>query len=185
MLVKAPGWCLAAMRKTESEELQETMKVHSLQPWTLTDRFDNLFYLPVQPTKYFCKDYSLWLSCSDKKLCLLCKESSLKKILTGNPFWLNIQALNFTATLSDWKNSGSRQEALFFPFPDIKAEVRPLHTAKIKDICAFSCDKKSFLQFQQKKCKKYTCTLKQSVKWLNKYQQSLHLIIINNHHFSK
>lgn len=81
------------------------------------------FYLQTPP-KYFDKgtNCSLWILCS-YRLCLLCKESSPKS-MSGDPVWLNMQALNFTATLSDWKNSISRQ----FPSPPLKqSSIR--HTA--------------------------------------------------------
>lgn len=89
----------------------------------LQERLKHQFYLQ-NPPKYFDKgtNCSLWILCS-YRLCLLCKESSPKS-MSGDPVWLNMQALNFTATLSDWKNSISRQ----FPSPPLKqSSIR--HTA--------------------------------------------------------
>ena len=102
---------------------------------------------------------------------LLCKESLLKT-LTGNPFWFNIQTLNFTATLSDWKNSSWRQEA-FFPFHFLgwSWDPSPAHCSSTQ------LQESTFLNFNRKS----------TFEFLNKYDWNtctgLHLFRLYIHHY--
>ena len=77
---------------------------------------------PQQRFKLFVANIVQW-----QELFLGCKESSLKS-LTRDPFWWNIQAQNFIATLSDWEKQLSEPRNFFSP-PSLKAELHLLHSA--------------------------------------------------------
>lgn len=168
MLVKPTSWCLEATREAESEKKCRRGCRHTYFTckYSQIRWFSSVCYLPAKDG--VTVNIVQWRG----GLCLLCKERSLEnRSLTGNPFWLNIQALNFTATLSDWKNTGSRQEALFFfsfHFPR-KAEVHPLHAAWIESNCEFETRTKS--AFSTFNTKKYICVLERRIEWLNEEKE--------------